>query len=191
MKKLIMVGAAMLVGFAVQASQVAWSITNVKDIEGEALDAGHVYIFAIQGDAKADTSSWAGLAKKGKTALIDAVASSTVDYTRSGVAGAFTSDAYTVPGNGITGSTKYSCYAVIFDTAEITDASHFYVTSATTATTTYADGASTKKTYTLTSTSSATAANWYAVGATVTPEPTSAMLMLLGFAGLALRRRRV
>lgn len=191
MKKLMVVGAAMLVGFAAQASQVAWNITGVKDLEGEALGAGHVYIFAVAGNDKADTSAWAGLAEKGKDALITAVADANVNYSKTSAGGTFSSDAYTVPGNDIAGSTKYSCYAVIFDTAEITDASHFYVTAACAASTTFADAASQKKSYTLSAVTSATAANWYAVGATTTPEPTSATLLLLGFAGLALRRRRV
>ena len=186
----MIVGAAMLVGLVAQASSVTWAITNVKDIEGDALGTGHVYIFAVQGNAKADTSAWAGLAEKGKTALIDAVASANLDYSKTGAAGVFSAAEFTLPDKGVQPATKYSCYAVIFDTAEITDASHFYVTSATAASTTYNADASTKKTYTLTATSSATASNWYAVGATVTPEPTSAMLLLLGVAGLALKRKR-
>ena len=191
MKKLMIVGAAMLVGLVAQASSVTWAITNVKDIEGAALGTGHAYIFAVAGNAKADTSMWAALAEKGKDALITAVAGANVDYSKTGAAGTFSSAEFTLPSNDVQPGTKYSCYAVIFDTETITDDSHFYVTAATAASTTYADSSSMKKTYTLTATSSAVADNWYAVGATVTPEPTSAMLMLLGFAGLALRRRRV
>ena len=205
MKKLIVVAATVLCGFMAQASYVAWTLTNVKDSTGAALADGAVYVFFVAGNSAADTSSWAGLEGKGKTAFTTALADANFNYTKSGdlkstvAAGTLSYNAQTATAGvpelstvGLSGSTKYSAYAVIFDTTDVTDTSHYYVTAATAASSTMADGASTTKSYMLTATSSATAANWKSVGASSTdvPEPTSGLLMLLGMAGLALRRKR-
>lgn len=197
MKKLIIVAATVLCGAMAQASYVAWTLTGVKGPDGNALSSGSAYVFFVAGNSAADTSSWAGLAEKGATAFTTPLAGANFDYTKSSI----TADAGTLSYNkttagaapelstvGLSGSTKYSAYAVIFDTETITDASHYYVTAASAASTTYADGASTTKIYTLNASSSATAANWKSVGPV--PEPTSGLLMLLGMAGLALRRKR-
>ena len=197
MKKLMIVAATVLCAFMAQASYVAWTLTNVKDSTGAAFSEGSVYVFFVQGDTAADTSSWAGLEGKGKSAFTTALADANFDYKKSDITAAAGTLSYnkTTAGAapeladvGLTGSTKYSAYAVIFDSETITDTTHYYVTAATSASTTFADGASTTKSYMLTATSSATAANWKSVGPV--PEPTSGLLMLIGMAGLALRRKR-
>lgn len=195
MKKLMIIAVAALCGAFAQASTVAWNITNVKDLNGDLLTAGHAYVFFVQGDAKADTSSWAALAEKGKDALISAVAGANMDYTKAQAsksdAGAFSQAAMALSDVGINYSTKYSVYAVVFDTDTITDASHFYVTDATAAQTTLTEASALTKTYTPAATGSATASNWKAVGSSgPVPEPTSGLLLVLGMAGLALRRKR-
>lgn len=201
MKKLMIVAATVLCGYMAQASYVAWTLANVKDSTGAALSDGAVYVFFVAGNSAADTSSWAALEGKGATEFNTALAGANFDYTKSGdlkstvAAGTFTYNGQTATAGapelstvGLSGSTKYSVYAVIFDTTTITDSSHYYVTAASAASTTFADGASTTKSYTLAATSSATASNWKSVGPV--PEPTSGLLMLIGMAGLALRRKR-
>lgn len=184
MKKLIVIAAAMLCGVMAQASSVAWNIINVKDKSGSALDAGSVYVFFVQGDSKADTSAWADITSK--AALETALAGSTYDYTiASGANGTFSKAAMSLTDAGVSPSTKYSVYAVILDTVGVQDDSNFFVTAATSATTTFTDASAMTKTYSLTASASATASNWQSV-----PEPTSGMLMLLGLAGLALKRKR-
>lgn len=184
MKKLMIAAIAMLCGIAAQASSVAWSINNVMDKTGTALDAGSVYVFFVAGNSKADTSSWADITDK--AGLTTALAGATYDYSvASGAAGNFSKSAMSLTDAGISPSTKYSVYAVILDTVGVTDESNFFVTAATAASTTYTDASSLTKTYSLSATASATAANWQSV-----PEPTSGLLMLLGLAGLALKRKR-
>ena len=196
MKKLIIVATAIVAGVVAHASSVAWTCTNVKDINGANLKSGSAYVFFVAGDSKADTSSWAALDGKGADALSAALAGANYSYKKSDLTnagdGVFSYNAASAGAAlplgdvGLTGSTKYSVYAVILDTDTVTDDSHFYVTAATAASTTFADAASTTKSYMLTATSSATASNWYAAA----PEPTSGLLLLLGMAGLALRRKR-
>jgi len=197
MKKLVIVSAAVLCGFMAQASTVAWNCTNVKDSTGAAFSEGSVYVFFVAGNSAADTSSWAGLEGKGATAFTSALAGANFDYNKSDItaaAGTLSYNATTAGAAlaldtvGLTGSTKYSAYAVIFDSETITDTTHYYVTAASAASTTYGDTSSLTKSYTLNASSSATAANWKSVGPV--PEPTSGLLMLLGMAGLALRRKR-
>lgn len=195
MKKLVIVAVAVLCGAFAQASTVAWNMANVTGPDGELLTAGHAYVFFVQGNEKADTSSWATLAEKGKDALISAVAGANMDYTKAQAskadAGAFSQAAMALSDVDLAYSTKYSVYAVIFDTDTITDASHFYVTDATAAQTTFTETSALTKTYTIGTTPSATASNWKAVGSSgPVPEPTSGLLLVLGMAGLALRRKR-
>ena len=184
MKKLMIAAAVMLCGVMAQASSVAWNIINVTDKSGTALDSGSVYVFFVAGSTKADTSSWADISTK--DALTTALAGATYNYSvASGAAGTFSQSAMSLSDAGVSPSTKYSVYAVILDTDGVQDDSNFFVTTATAASTTYTDASSLTKTYTLSATASATASNWQSV-----PEPTSGLLMLLGMAGLALRRKR-
>lgn len=188
MKKLIILAVSLICGIVTQASTVAWAITNVKDASGATLDSGAVYVFFVAGGAKADTSAWTDLAGKGSDAIKTAVGGANYFYTKSNAAGTFSSPELALTDVGIEPSTKYSAYAVIFDTATITDDSNFYVTAASAASTTYADSSSMKKSYTLSATTSANAGSWNAVSGV--PEPTSGLLLLLGMAGLALRRKQ-
>ena len=184
MKKLIIAAAALAVGVVAQASTVAWGLNNVVSVNGSALDSGSVYVFFVQGNSKADTSAWADISDK--AGLTAALAGATYDYTvASGAAGNFSKSAMALSDVGVQPSTKYSVYAVILDTIGVTDDSNFFVTAATAASTTFSDASALSKSYSLSAAASATASNWQSV-----PEPTSGLLMLLGLAGLALKRKR-
>lgn len=196
MKKLLIVAAALVSAVAVHAASVQWTITNVNGPTGAALGTGHAYVFFVQQDSgKADTSAWSALEGKGAAELIAAVASANFDYTHSDITAAdgvwsynsTTASAIDQGTIGLAGSTKYSVYAVIFDSETISDDSKFMVTSAASATATYGDSAGTTKTFAIGSQATASG-TWYSTAAV--PEPTSGLLMLLGMAGLALRRRR-
>ena len=174
-------------GIMAHASTVAWNITGVKGIDGAALNAGSVYVFFVEtASGKADVTSWAGLDGKGAAALETALSGANYNYTATGANGTFSKPAMALDTAGVSAATKYSVYAVILDTTTFTDESHYFVTAATAASTTYNADSALTKTYTLTASASATASNWYAAA----PEPTSGLLMLLGLAGLALKRKR-
>ena len=82
-------------------------------------------------------------------------------------------------------------YGVIFDNAPIADGTSFYVTS--TKEGTLKSGTSTSATnFSIGDQGAASSAPgaWTKLSSGAVPEPTSAMLILLGVAGLALKRRR-
>ena len=89
-----------------------------------------------------------------------------------------------VPAN-FTNGADGSAYLVIFDAGTAAGSTHAYVSDVVTA---YVPGSGAPVTFTFDLSSSATASNWQATSSV--PEPTSGLLMLLGMAGLALRRRR-
>lgn len=199
MKKLMIVAAAVLGAVIAHGASVAWTITNVNGPTGSALGAGKAYMFFVEGNSKADTSAWVALENGGVDAFVAAVAAANFSYTHDDIGsaadGTWTYNATTIAGTestlksngdlGLTGSTKYSVYAIITDTESITDSTQFMVTTATAASTTLNDSSGSTKTYAI-GTQATASGTWY----TVAPEPTSGLLMLLGMAGLALRRKR-
>ena len=87
---------------------------------------------------------------------------------------------------GLADGKDYSVYLMIFDTAAVTDSSKFFVTEAKDLSTySGADDLAQVKWG-----SQAGATSWASVSGSAVPEPTSGLLMLVGLAGLALRRGR-
>ena len=76
----------------------------------------------------------------------------------------------------------------IFDGATIADSENVYLTQELSHTTYTGTNASQVKWGA--QTASQTASNWTAIGGSSVPEPTSGLLLLLGMAGLALKRKR-
>ena len=84
---------------------------------------------------------------------------------------------------GLTDETAYTGYIVIFDGATIADSTSFYVTNTKDFT---AMGGSTTASVQFGTQKTASQGTWMAM--TSVPEPTSGLLLLLGMAGLALKR---
>ena len=176
MKKLLVAAAIVCAAALSQAATVNWGVSGVKDSEGNAPTAGWA-VMAFYTELGA-----------GSTAIENAI--------KAGTAGtlAFDTQALTVsmkkgkygPADtnvaSITDTSKnYDFYFVVFNNADATKATEYAIVSAP------------NKEY------SGLAGKFTATGDFSTlpawqtasvPEPTSGLLMLLGVAGLALRRRR-
>ena len=205
MKKLMLAVSAVAIAAVANAGMVKWTISNVYAGNDTALASGQLYLFnnatiastaiaaAIQ---EAWTDGYGTPAVKGANGLAaflndKALGKGGTAYTMaSSTAGTFSAPSAGVDNStlGLSGGTSYTLYGVVFDTTvdSFADSTKFYVTSTKTATT-KADTATTTTTFGIGSQEAASqvAGNWQTV-----PEPTSGLLMLLGMAGLALRRRR-
>ena len=200
MKKLVMVFTVAVAAFATHAATCSWTISSVSK-DGTALTSGSAYVFFADSAAAAQTQIAAiiGLAGTGSESISTAMSSANWSGTKKATAaGNFSMGSsaalggYTLPTNadlGLNGSTTYYAYAVIFDTETITDSSNYMIAQGTATTAgaqTYADSVNSNRAFNIGG-QSGNSANWNAVAV---PEPTSGLMLLLGMAGLALRRRR-
>ena len=192
MKKIIVGVAAIAFAVVANAATVSWAISGVTE-GGSSLTQGHTYMFFAGSESAANTAIAALGELSGASAFTTAMGSAAWNDTKKATAagnfGIGTSAAlggYTLPTNtklGLSGETTYYAYAVIFDTETITDESNYIVSNVKSVTTLSNDSALNRSI----SFGSQASATWHAVNI---PEPTSGLLMLLGMAGLALRRRR-
>ena len=181
MKRLMFMLAAAVAVVSAHAASVNWTCTNVKDSSGAPIN-GVAYFIDAATLSQSDFRALSG-ADAFTTAL-----SGMYSYTPS-EAGKYTVPMASAPDNatlGLADSTAYSVYLAIFDTATITDSSKYYLTEAKDLQTLTGTSSQSLK-WGSQSTPSQAAGAWTAVGV---PEPTSGLLMLVGLAGLALRRRR-
>ena len=199
MKRIMIAATVIAMAIGVNAATVSWTCTNVKDTGGTALSSGASYVFFYTTASAASDAIAAFVAADGTgtDALNGLLAGAnwhdTKKTTLAGNFGIGTSAAlggYTLPSNsdvGLADATKYYMFMVVTDTETVTDATKYFVASgnATTAGATTA-GSSSGANIAFALGSQASNTTWY----TAAPEPTSGLLMLLGMAGLALRRRR-
>ena len=176
MKKLIIAAAIACVAAISQAATVNWTISGVKADGGAAPTAGWaVMAFYTEVGAGFDAIE---SAIKSKTAGSLAFDSTTLAVSMSkGKVAARDANA-----TGITDTSKnYDFYFVVFDNADATKATEYAVVS------------SLNKSYSSMDAKFKASGDFSTLPAWQTasvPEPTSGLLMLLGMAGLALRRRR-
>jgi len=170
MKKLMIVAAAVLCGTFARAASVNWGI------EATASDVGYsVYMVAAISDAWKSGADVAADAASLGAGTSGTIAKNGRKYSISD---------QTAAGDGITASS--SLYLVLVKSADAKD--YTYVSMGDISSAVYEPPASATTTFSTTSAAllAGTSGNFAAV-----PEPTSGLLMLLGMAGLALRRRRV
>ena len=184
MKKLITIAIVATLAIVAEAASVSWSVDEVYKADGSgAVASGYAVYFLTSADyAYASAVSDIGNSDFSFLSNVKEGSEGKVVYTES--------DGYAENAAvaGYATSLDTTAYLVIFDSGNIADASYVYITSASEnqALSINALGGSSPISFgTLDGTASAS--NWTA---TAVPEPTTGLLMLLGMAGLALRRRR-
>ena len=193
MKKLLVVVLTIAASVVSQAATVNWSVTGLQDSSGNALNGGYAYVFTTKGpnattvaaltaalEATTDATSFSA-ALDGFTYVT--ALSGAVSGGSQGVSDVLISE------SGLQANTSNTkLFALITDTATITDDTNWYITSQTAGVKTGAsDTALGTANFSISDSGSHTAGNWKTVAA---PEPSSGILLLLGMAGLALRRKR-
>ena len=192
MKKLMFMLAAVAMAACAQAASVYWTCTYVAKSADNYVDNGLAFFV---NEATLSRSDMLALQGKGATAISDALSGS-YSYT-GGSDGKYSvakADAVENATLGLSDATTgNSAYLVIFDTATITDSSNFYVTESKTFDTmsgTFSTQIKWGDQEAASSASGAWASTKTSGGSGGVPEPTSGLLLLMGGAMLALRRRR-
>ena len=177
MKKITIMAVAIAIGAFANAATVNWSMAGVCQPETTTAGSGYaVYLFQTS-----DTMTMSTIASAVEGGSFASIASSALANGQTLASGAFMK---TGLGNySGTAETPYTAgfVAIVFDASAFADAEN-YAIAETTLTFTSATGSKTA----LFSNFSANN-EWQAIAV---PEPTSGLLMLVGLAGLALRRRR-
>lgn len=179
MKKIMFMLAAVATAVSVQAASVSWSTVAMYNAEGaKVADTATVYVYLM------DKSTYDGLSDIWGAYGADVKAGGT-NADGSKATGKFTHKATNIyaPATA-TANTTY--YAAIIATYGTGDAMKYYAEKASVTTGDDAAGAFNIGVGKLDSAAAAAGA-WTAASV---PEPTSGLLMLLGIAGLALRRRK-
>ena len=176
MKKLIVAAAIVCAAALAQAATVNWTISGVKADGGGSPTAGWA-VMAFYTEVGAGSDAIVS-AIQSKTAASKAFDTATLAVSMSkGKVAAKDADAA-----GITDTSKnYDFYFVVFNNADATKATMYAIESALDQAYSGMDAK-----YAIGGAFSASTP-W---ASTAVPEPTSGLLMLLGMAGLALRRRR-
>ena len=196
MKKLmIALGLVAMAAISAQAARINWSVSGVTAYSPDATPEGYTMVCFCSGvnwddssqdvyPAIADAEAWAK-SNGATTEGVHQLNTATVGKTGS----ASTTSAYGTmqafwKNSSAAGTKAGDFYAIIFNADKIADATAYMVT-------TVKEGLVFSTTQTATQGASLSAGEWHAIGGpSPIPEPTSGLLLLLGVAGLALRRKQ-
>lgn len=190
MKKIMIALAVAAVAAVTQAASINWSCAGKTFAPSSADPAtnGRAKNYLVYAFAASDLTTVSELLAAGK--IDDAVAKAVggaAGIGRTGTTGAAGGEL-----NGVTSEATYSAFLVAFDTYTAADAAlstaKYYSISDTLTGATYS-GAQSATSLDWTS-SNWGGTGWKAISTTPAPEPTSGLLLLLGVAGLALRRKQ-
>ena len=183
MKKMIMAVAIVCAAAFANAATVGWNVAA-----GSATYGGDAYKFFVIGQNGVESIATV-------TALLDAGTSvDTYAFGQGNLAANGTGSVLAGASGKTLEAGTYTAFAVIFDTATPTAGTSKYAVISGAATLTKAISATTASTMFATGSAANTLAessNWKSFGSAgpVVPEPTSGLLLLLGMAGLALKRK--
>ena len=187
MKKLMVMIGALATVVAAHAAAIDWNIEYAMDpVTGDDMGDNYFAFFVASAGTGSTTTFDRDLAIAAltggdasfvTTAAIDAGVAFDWGYAEQYQVGVF-DNSQTVSG-----------YVVILDAATVADATKAYITDIASTDINDIGGAPSIEFGDI-SEATAVAGNWYNLGSAPIPEPTSGLLMLLGMAGLALRRRR-
>ncbi|MBO5642669.1 MAG: PEP-CTERM sorting domain-containing protein [Kiritimatiellae bacterium] len=177
MKKIMIAAVAIMLGIAANAAAVTWGVTAVTGPDASAAPAGWV-AYVLDG---ADYAAFSALDgdKVAAFAADNAIATGAVVAGRGG-------SVVSIKGGNFANSSAVSSFMVIFDNASAADADNFAYTAVGN-TSINDSGADSSIGFGTFASATATTGGWQS---TDVPEPTSGLLLLLGVAGLALKRKR-
>ena len=177
MKKLMIIGAIMCLTVAANAASVGWSLLGANAYAGGTYD-----VFAIGQNGVTSQSQIAALVAAGTAVDSYAFYSGGTVAANGAIAvqAANSGKSLTYKEGGTSADNTYQFFMILWDKDQKT-ASYTGIASTTLA------NNSTSKTLAFANQSSNLSANSFTVA---TPEPTSGLLLLLGVAGLALKRKR-
>ena len=177
--------AGIILAVAANAASVGWSLAGAANYAGDAYS-----VFVIGQNNVASIATVTDLLDAGKSFDSYVFGSGTINATGMAMTTAASS------GKTLTadGTTSYTAFYVIFDSATPTSGTSKYAVVSGATTLTQTPGATAAQ-FTFAAGNQSTylnnAGNWSSYGAPAAePEPTSALMMLFGLAGLALRRKR-
>lgn len=178
MKKLLIMAVAVASAVMANAASVNWTASNVYQ-PGTTTAAAQL-LFCFDSSEYSYATAQAAVAA-GKTDFLANALNPTGTKTTSAGKLSASGVGTVADGSAMTG------YMVILNAETIEAATKMVITSELTGTASGATGTPGKMAFGSLATLTSTAANWQTVAV---PEPTSGLLMLLGIAGLALKRRR-
>jgi hypothetical protein len=187
MKKILIALAAVATAVVANAASIDWQITGrnaVKDSSGATFSGGQAYL--IMANAADDiVAAYAGGTLSSTTAgVLDAATLS--NNANLAAARTATSDSLTARSSG---GSQYAYQVLLVQTV---DGKNMYQLSSSMSDYAYAAGADDAVQVTFQGSTAFNTANWAEAKAPTTdvPEPTSGLLLLVGAAGLALRRKQ-
>ena len=179
MNKSIIAAAVALLGVAVHGATAQWDVDTVYAMGSSSAATGYLAYF-VDADKVSTSAATAYIAAGNFDFLSDSSQAWAALYTSDD--GYLEGSSGDVFGNGV----DVTGYLVIFNGATTGGATHAYVSTTDTAQTTGLGGPAVFSFDDTQLAAMQSASNWTAAA----PEPTSGLLLLLGMAGLALRRKR-
>ena len=182
MKKMIMAAAIVCAATFVHAAACEWSLTGIQSSDKTEAKAGSMVAYFMEGSTF-DAFTALGGAEVGKYAVANSLSSAKIQTSRTGASASGTFGTFS-PGDQLSG------YIVLFDSDTAESASSYAMTGVSTKDVPSAGNVK----FAMAFGTDTVAKGWATIPGGSTPggvpEPTSGLLLVLGGAALALRRRR-